>query len=129
MLDDEIKTLIECAAEEAATKAVNKLRSTGHIRYYFQDSYKKTEELLTLIPKLPDDHPEKIRVMNAMKVIEDDEYYGVIESRYFENMTLDELAEIYDCQSKTIGKNRIRLVKILTKELFPEDVVKELLSK
>ena len=44
-------------------------------------------------------------------------------------MTLDELADIYDCQSKTIGKNRIRLVKILTKELFPEDVVKELLQK
>lgn len=128
-MNENLRKLIEMVAEEAATKAVNKLRSGGHVRYYFQDSFKKTEELLTLIPKLPDDHPQKIRVMNAMKVIEDDEYYGVIASKYFDGMTLDELADIYDCQSKTIGKNRIRLVKILTKELFPEDVVKELLQK
>lgn len=128
-MNDDIKKYIDQAAEKAATNVINKLKTNGKIRYYFKDSFKKTEELLYLCPKLPDDNVHKQRVMKAMEKIQDDEYYGVIESRYFDGMTFDELAEIYDCQNKTIAKNRIRLVNILTKELFPEDVLKELLNQ
>lgn len=40
-----------------------------------------------------------------------------------------EISEIYDCKYQNISKKRNKLVKILASELFPEDVLKEILEK
>lgn len=125
----DLQKVIEQAAEAAAAKTVKKLRDAGRITYIFSNSFKKTEELLYLYPKLPDDHPERIRIDEALKRIEDDDYYGVIASRYFDRMTIAEISEIYDCKYQNISKKRNKLVKILASELFPEDVLKEILEK
>lgn len=129
MTDEEIKKLIEKAADQAAEKTVKKLKDAGRITYVFSNSFKKTEELLYLYPKLPADHPEKKRIDEALKVIEDDDYCDVIASRYFDKMSIVEISEIYDCKYQNISKKRTKLVKILASELFPEDVLNEILQK
>lgn len=129
MTDEKLKTVLEEVAEKAANKAINKLKTQGRITYYFSNSFKKTEDLLYLYPNLPEDNPERQRINQAMKLIENDDYYGVIESRYFDKMTFDEISEIYDCQSKNISKQRNKLVRILARELFPEEVLKEIIEK
>lgn len=129
MTDEEIKKLIEKAADQAATKTLKKLKDAGRITYVFSNSFKKTEELLYLYPKLPADHPEKKRIDKALKVIEDDDYCDVIASRYFDKMSIVEISEIYDCKYQNISKKRTKLVKILASELFPEDVLNEILQK
>lgn len=129
MTDEQIKRLIEKAADEAATRTLKKLKDVGRIKNVFSNSFKKTEELLYLYPKLPDDHPEKKRIDSALKKIEDDDYCDVIASRYFDGMTIAEISEIYDCKYQNISKKRNKLVKILASELFPEDVLNEILQK
>lgn len=129
MTDEQIKRLIEKAADEAATRTLKKLKDVGRIKNVFSNSFKKTEELLYLYPKLPDDHPEKKRIDAALKKIEDDDYCDVIASRYFDGMTIAEISEIYDCKYQNISKKRNKLVKILASELFPEDVLNEILQK
>lgn len=129
MTDEELHRIIQKAADEAVAKTLNKLKSAGRITYVFSNSFKKTEELLYLYPKLPADHPERIRIDEAMKKIQDDEYCDVIRSRYFEGMTIVEISEIYDCKYQNISKKRNKLVKQLATELFPEDVLKEILEK
>lgn len=128
-VDDEIKKIIEQAAEAAATRTLNKLKSAGRVTYVFSDSFKKTEELLYLYPKLPPDNPERKRIDKALEKIQDDDYCDVIASRYFDGMTIVEISEIYDCKYQNISKKRNKLVKILASELFPEDVLKEILQK
>lgn len=123
------KEIIEQVAEETAQRTVKKLKDAGRITYVFSNSFKKTEELLYLYPKLPADNAERIRVDQALKKIENDDYYGVIPSRYFDGMTIAEISEIYDCKYQNISKKRNKLVKILASELFPEDVLKEILEK
>lgn len=123
------KEIIDQVAEAAAQKTVKKLMDAGKIKYIFRSSFKKTEELLYLYPKLPEDNIEKKRINQALLKIEHDEYYGVIPSRYFDGMTLAEISEIYDCKYQNISKKRNKLVKILASELFPEDVLKEILEK
>ena len=125
----DIQKLIDQAAEAAAVKTVKKLKDAGRITYIFSNSFKKTEELLYLYPKLPDDHPERKRIDEALERIKDDEYKDVIASRYFDRMTIAEISEIYDCKYQNISKKRNKLVKILASELFPEDVLKEILEK
>ncbi len=129
MTDAELKAIIEKAAEEAATRTLNKLKNAGRITYVFSNSFKKTEELLYLYPKLPVDHPERIRIDKAMEKIQDDEYCDVIRSRYFDGMSIVDISNIYDCKYQNISKKRNKLVKMLASELFPEDVLKEILEK
>lgn len=129
LTSDDLQHIIDKAAESGATKAIKKLKEAGRITYIFSNSFKKTEELLYLYPKLPEDHPERIRIDQALKKIEDDDYKDVIASRYFDGMTITEISEIYDCKYQNISKKRNKLVKILASELFPEDVLKEILER
>lgn len=129
MTEADLKSFIEEAAEKAAAKTVKKLKETGRITYVFSNSFKKTEELLYLYPKLPEDHPERKRIDKALEKIKDDDYKDVIASRYFDGLTITEISDIYDCKYQNISKKRNKLVKILASELFPEDVLKELLEK
>jgi RNA polymerase sigma factor (sigma-70 family) len=129
MTEAELKSFIEDAAEKAACKTVKKLKENGRITYVFSNSFKKTEELLYLYPKLPEDHPERKRIDKALEKIKDDDYKDVIASRYFDGLTITEISDIYDCKYQNISKKRNKLVKILASELFPEDVLKELLEK
>lgn len=129
MTDEQIKKLIQDSAEAAAQKTVRKLKDAGRIKYNFSNSFKKTEELLYLYPKLPEDHPERQRIDKALKRIEDDDYKDVIASRYFDGLTINEISEIYDCKYQNISKKRNKLVRILSQELFPEDVLNELLQR
>lgn len=126
MTDAEIKKLIEDTAEATAQKTVRNLKSMGKLKRVFGNSFRKTEKLLYLYPKLPADHPERIRVDNALIAIEDSDYKDVVASKYFDGLTLEEIAEIYDCKPQNISKNRNKLVEKLAAELFPEDVVREL---
>ena len=124
-----LEQLIDKAAEAAAAKTVKKLKDAGRITYVFSNSFKKTEELLYLYPKLPEDHPERQRINQALEKIADDDYKDVIASRYFDGLTIMEISEIYDCKYQNISKKRNKLVKILAAELFPEDVLREILQK
>lgn len=129
MTRSELESIIEKAAEAAATKTVRKLKEVGRIKRMPTNSFKKTEELLYLYPKLPEDNPERQRIDQALEKIADDDYCDVVASRYFDGLTIEKISEIYDCKYQTISKKRNRLVKILASELFPEDVLKEILEK
>jgi hypothetical protein len=114
---------------KAADTTLKKLKSSGKIKHEYTNSFKKTEALLYLYPKLPEDHPEKIRVDKALETIINDEYYDVIPSFYFNDVTFTELAKIYDCKYQWISKKRKKLVNLLAKELFPEDVLNEIIEQ
>lgn len=67
----------------------------------------------------------------------DDPYFDVIKLHYFENMTYDQIAEIFDKKrhnkdkltaGSTIGSNNQRLVREIQKYLFPNDYLSQLLG-
>lgn len=124
----ELEALIDKAAVSAAEKTIKKLKTSGRIKYQYTNSFRKTEKILYLYPKLPEDNEVKLSVDKALDLIKNDDYYGVIPSLYFDNMSLAELSEIYDCKYQNISKKRNKLVKILASELFPEDVLNELME-
>ena len=125
----EMENLLYKVADRAVTVALNRLKNEGRITYYFSDSFTKTEDLLYLYPKLPDDNEIKIKIDKVLETIKNDNYFGLIHYRYFDGMTFEQIAEIYDCQSKNVSKQRSRLIRKLATELFPEDVLQEILKK
>ena len=129
MISEEIRQIIIQTAEQTASRTLKKLKDNGRITYAVSNSFKKTEELLYLYPKLPEGHPERKRIEAALDKIKDDDYCDVIASRYFDGLSITEISDIYDCKYQNISKKRNKLVKILALELFPEDVLKELLER
>ena len=125
----EMENLLYKVADRAVTVALNRLKNEGRITYYFSDSFTKTEDLLYLYPKLPDDNETKMKIDKVLETIKNDNYFGLIHYRYFDGMTFEQIAEIYDCQSKNVSKQRSRLIRKLATELFPEDVLQEILKK
>ena len=129
MNNKELEALMNKVADKAVTVALNRLKAEGRITYYFSDSFTKTEDLLYLYPKLPKDNETRLKIDKALETIKDDFYFGLIHYRYFQEMTFEQIAEIYDCQSKNVSKQRSKLIRKLAAELFPEDVLNELIQK
>lgn len=65
---------------------------------------------------------------NALKTIQDDPYYEVIEKCYFEGKKHSVVANewLTPIDETTIGRNKNRLVKKLSIYLFSDDVIREL---
>lgn len=123
-----VEAIIKETAEATAERMLNKLHTNGKLKHCNSTSFQKTIELLKLYPKLPVDHPMIAKIDKAFEVIKDHEYCDVLKSLYFDNMTITEVAEIYDCKYQNISKQRNKLVKLLANELFPIDVLNELLG-
>jgi RNA polymerase sigma factor (sigma-70 family) len=64
----------------------------------------------------------------CMTQLRSDPYYKVLEMRYFEGRTQEDIAYEFGCSQVNISKNKSRLVRELSMRLFPNQVVGELLN-
>jgi DNA-directed RNA polymerase specialized sigma subunit len=64
----------------------------------------------------------------GMATLKHDPYYEVLEMRYFEGRTLEDIGIYFGCDHTTISRNKNRLVKELSMRLFPDEVISEMLN-
>ena len=65
----------------------------------------------------------------ALDEIRDDTYFTLIELKYFQGKSMEFIAEYYDVSVKTIYNQRDRLIHILRKYLFAEDVLSDFFAR
>ena len=63
----------------------------------------------------------------CMAALKNDPYYRVLEMRYFEGRTQEDIATFYGVSQVTISNNKSRLVRELSMRLFPNQVVEEMM--
>lgn len=80
-----------------------------------QASVQATVQALALIDK-------------CMETLKPDPYYQILEMRYFESRTQEDIAEYFGCSQVTISKNKSRLVRELSLRLFPNQSIAELMK-
>ena len=68
---------------------------------------------------------EVLRIDRALEVIKDDKYHDIIAMKYWDGLTFDDIAEILDCEEKTVRRNKNRLVNKLKIMLFGADALNE----
>ena len=90
--------------EEAGEKA----------RHEVQASVEGTVQAVALIDK-------------CMAAIKDDPYYKILEMRYIEGRTQEDIADVFNCSQVTVSKNKSRLIKELSIRLFPNQVISEMM--
>ena len=55
-----------------------------------------------------------------------DKYYQIIELKYFKKLSYEEIAEILECDTSTVSRNKNRLVNLIKVRIFPNSFVDEL---
>ena len=65
---------------------------------------------------------------NALKNIQDDKYYKIIELKYFEEMTLEYVAEKFGVDERTIRRQKNRLINRLRVLIFSDNVIQDIMN-
>ena len=119
---------------------VAELKRNGLIRENKLNSFQKTEKALDIYHKLKhisetykfDDMQvtvDFIRMIDdALESISDDPYFQIIELKYFNGWTHEQIAEYFDVQPAAISKQRKRLINKLRPLIFPNEYISELFS-
>ena len=68
------------------------------------------------------------KIDNAMYALRNDPYYKILEMRYFNGRTQEDIALELKCSQQNVSKNKSRLVKELAMRLFPGQVAKEMMN-
>ena len=66
-------------------------------------------------------------INNSMAALKTDPYYAILEMRYFQGRTQEDIAVELSCTQQTISKNKSRLVRELSMRLFPDQVIDEMM--
>lgn len=67
-------------------------------------------------------------IEKCMSALKNDPYYDILEMRYFEGRTLEDIGVYFGCDHTTISRNKNRLVRELAMRLFPDDVSNEMMN-
>ena len=128
------KQLIEMTVKQT----VAELKRAGLIKENCLNSFQKTERVLNYYPKFKhitetykfDDMQITVdfikMIDDALKSIADDPYFKIIELKYFNGWTHEQIAEYFDVQPAAISKQRKRLINKLRPLIFPNDFISEL---
>ncbi|WP_336014692.1 RNA polymerase sigma factor [Fusobacterium polymorphum] len=66
-----------------------------------------------------------LKTENALDFIKNDKYYRIIELKYFENYSVEDVCEKLDITEKTYRSHRNRLIDSLTLYLFPKEILED----
>ena len=66
-----------------------------------------------------------LKTENALDFIKKDKYYRIIELKYFENYSVEDICEELDITEKTYRSHRNRLVDSLSLYLFPKEILED----
>lgn len=90
------------------------------------------ESVETAVQRITDSVQDTVQAISlidkCMAQLKSDPYYCILEMRYFDGRTQEDIAFQLNCSQVTISKNKGRLVRELAMRLFPNQVVGELMS-
>ena len=66
-----------------------------------------------------------LKTENALKFIKKDKYYRIIELKYFENYSVEEICNELNISEKTFRSHRNRLIDSLSLYLFPKEILED----
>ena len=115
--------------KEIVQMTIAELKRNNMIRLSQTSVFQKTEKLLYMHPDISDvDEPFVIRLNDCLNKLQDDEDFEIIDMKYFQKMTHEEIAEFIDVDPSTVTRRKNRIVKRLSFMLFPGDAINELLN-
>ena len=69
------------------------------------------------------------RLDKAIEFLKDEEFIGIISMHYFDRLTMECIAEIYDISLVTAYAQKKKMIKKIANIALSDDVIKEILSQ
>jgi DNA-directed RNA polymerase specialized sigma subunit len=89
----------------------------------------KLEEKIHNIEIAIEDTKQYIKIIDdALKTLKNDRFYEIIPMKYFEGMSHEEIGFEFEVDTATITRNKNRLVKRLSIQFFPDEVLNEMFT-
>ena len=112
-----------------------KLESKKYVGVNVQSSKKYLSEIEKIENRIEKLQGEIDRIRNlvnsidlALATIRDDKYFKIIEMKYFEDLTIEYIAEKLDINERTVRRNKNELVRKLEILIFSDEVIKNILN-
>ena len=122
---------IQKIIQDTVNTTVLKLKMAGLMKDDRKTAYQKTEELLrnyNAFKQSDQPYTKKLikKMDEALKTIENEEYYEIIEMYYMRGLSREAVAEYFDTTVTTISRNKNKLIHKLKLYIFSDDVIYEL---
>mgnify|MGYP003290905991 CR=1 FL=1 len=115
--------------KEIVQMTIAELKRNNMIRLSQMSSFQKTEKILYMFPDIEEvNEPFLNRLRECLERLKDDDDFDIIDMKYFQQMTHEEIAEFIDVDPSTVTRRKNRIVKRLSFMLFPSDAINELLN-
>jgi RNA polymerase sigma factor (sigma-70 family) len=89
----------------------------------------KLDEKIQVLENTIDDTKRYIKIIDdSLEKLNSDKFFEIIKMKYFKGMTLEEIGFEFDVEGSTISRNKNRLIKKLSIQLFPDEALNEMLS-
>lgn len=125
--EEQIAELRQYGLRKKSTSFTTFSGNTGLIEV--KSDAEKAEEKIEMIEFSISTTRSFIKIIDdAIDCLKDDPYYDLIHLRYFEGYTREEIAEHFDCDVKTVTRNKNRLINLLQIRLFSDEVIQQIFS-
>ena len=125
--EEQIEELRQHGMRKKSPSITSFTGSTGMIEV--KSDAEKVEEKIEMIEFSINVTRSFIRIIdNAIDTLKDDPYFELIELRYFKGCTREQIAEYFDCDVKTVTRNKNRLINLLQIRLFSDEVIQQIFS-
>ena len=125
--EDQIKEIKAMGLAKKSKSITSFAGDTGYVEV--KSDLEKAEEKIEMIEFRIQTTKNFIKVIDdAICSLEDDPYYELIEMRYFNGCSRDEIAEYFNCDVKTVTRNKNRLINLLQIRLFSDEVIQHIFS-
>ena len=89
----------------------------------------KTEEKIEMIEFSISTTRSFIKIIDeAVNALKGDHYFDLIRLRYFEGRSQEEIAEHFDCDVRTVRRNKNRLINLIQIRLFSDEVIQHIFA-
>ena len=117
---------------ETAYQIVAELKKADLIKSNKLGTFKKTEKVLYEYTDWKDADGKETKklvkqIEKALKRIETDPYYDLIELKYFKGWTHERIAEYFDIDEKAVRYHRQKLIERLRPIIFSDEFIHELI--
>ena len=94
-----------------------------------RSDYEKKEDMIEQIQAGIVASEERMKpIEKALDQVAGDPYYGIIEMKYFQKKTIEQIAKRFHCDASTVQRHKNELLLAIEFHLFGEDILDEMMG-
>ena len=94
-----------------------------------RSEYEKKEDMIEQLKTGIVASVERLKpIERALAQVAGDPYYGIIEMKYFQKKTMEQIAKHFGCDTSTVQRHKNELLSAIKFHLFGEDILNEMMG-